>query len=238
MECELTDERALRQLCFEGLEPQKIRRVNPRFRSKLLLLLKPPRAVAERIHADASHHALGRTKREPYPAELLHITLLCLGCFDTIPQGLTSRLKAAMGAVSARPVPVTLDGSAIFGNRNSLVLRNEGGLPEVHGLVKLLQRTLRQANLPYIATPSFTPHITTIYCCGKIEPMPAGKLYSWLAGNFELVFSHNGETRHESLGHFALSAKADSYERLEQQLHLPEKVIGTQRRANRKSAAR
>ncbi|MGG2477536.1 2'-5' RNA ligase family protein, partial [Rhizobium sp. BR5] len=36
--------------------------------------------------------------------------------------------------------------------------------------------------------------------------------YSWLAGSFELIFSHNGETRHESLGRFALSAKAERYE--------------------------
>jgi len=238
MECELADERALRQLCFDGLEPQKIRRINPRFRNKLLLLLKPPRQLAERIFVDASHHAKGRTTREAYPAELLHITLLCLGCFETIPHGLTSRLKAAMGAVNARPVPVTLDASALFGSRNSLVLRNGGDLPEINALVKLLQRALRQANLPYIAAPSYTPHITMIYGCGKIEPMPAGKPYSWLAGNFELVFSHNSETRHESLGRFALSAKADRYEPLESQLHLPDKLIGPRKRPNRKQAER
>ena len=238
MNCELADERALKQLCFDGLEPQKIRRVNPRFRSKLLLVLKPPRPLAERIFADASHHAMGRTNREAYPAELLHITLLCLGCFDTVPPGLTSRLKAAMAAVSARPVPITLDASALFGSRNSLVLRNGGDMPEIHALVKLLQRALRQANLPYIATPSFTPHITMIYGCGKIEPMPAGKPYSWLAGNFELVFSPNGETRHESLGRFALSAKADRYEPPESQLHLPDKLIGARKRAHRQQAGR
>ncbi|MGG2477537.1 2'-5' RNA ligase family protein, partial [Rhizobium sp. BR5] len=26
--------------------------------------------------------------REACPAELLHITLLCIGCFDTVPHGL------------------------------------------------------------------------------------------------------------------------------------------------------
>lgn len=77
-----------------------------------------------------------------------------------------------------------------------------------------------------------------IYGCGKIEPMPTGKPYSWLAGNFELVFSHNGETRHESLGRFALSAKADRYEPLESQLHLPDKLIGPRKRPNRKQAER
>jgi 2'-5' RNA ligase len=235
---ELTDGGALRQLYFDGLEPQKIRRFNPRFLSKLLLVLKPPPALAERIYADASHHAEGRTLREAYPAELLHITLMCIGCFDTIPQGLISRLKAALGEVRARPVPITLDGSSLFGNRNSLVLRSSREMPEIDALVKMLQRALWRANLPYIPASSFTPHITMIYGCGKIEPMPAGKPYSWLAGNFELVFSHNGETRHDSLGRFALSAKADRYEPPESQLPLPEKVIGPRKRANRKLVAR
>lgn len=235
---ELANEGALKQLCFEGLEPQKTRRFNPRFRSKLLIVLKPPPVLAERIFADASDHATGRTSRDVYPPELLHITLLCLGCFEAVPKGLVKRLTAALGEVKARPVPITLDGSSLFGNRSSLVLQNSRDMPEIDALVKMLQRALRRANLPYIPASSFTPHLTMIYGCGKIEPMPAGKPYSWLAGNFELVFSHNGETRHESLGRFALSAKADGYELLESQLHLPERVIGTQKRPNRKVAAR
>lgn len=238
MGCELTDGGASRQLYFDGLEPQKIRRFSPRFLSKLLLVLKPPPALAERIFADASHHAEGRTRREAYPAELLHITLMCIGCFDTVPHGLVKRLKAALGEVRARPVPITLDGSSLFGNRNSLVLRSSRDMPEIDALVRMLQRALWRANLPYIPASSFTPHITMVYGCGKIEPMPAGKPYSWLAGNFELVFSHNGETRHDSLGRFALSAKADSYEPLESQLPLLEKVIGPKKRANRKLVAR
>jgi 2'-5' RNA ligase len=238
MGCELTDGGALRQLYFDGLEPQKIRRFSPRFLSKLLLVLKPPPTLAARIFADASHHAEGRTLRETYPAELLHITLMCIGCFDTVPHGLTNRLKAALGEVRARPVPITLDASSLFGNRNSLVLRSNRDMPEMSALVKMLQRALWRANLPYIAASSFTPHITMIYGCGKIEPMPEGKPYSWLAGNFELIFSHNGETRHESLGRFALSAKADRYELLESQIPLPEKVIGPKKRSNRKLAVR
>ncbi|UXS33122.1 2'-5' RNA ligase [Agrobacterium tumefaciens] len=235
---ELTEKGALRQLVFDGLEPQKIRRFNPRFSNKVLLLLKPPAALAERIFADASCHAAGRTKREAYPAELLHITLLCIGCFETVPHGLVNRLKAALEEIKARPVPITFDRTSLFGNRNSLVLSSSREMPELKALVKMLQRALWRANLPYIAAPSFTPHLTMIYGCGKIEPMPAGKPYSWLAGSFELVFSHNGETRHEPLGRFALSAKADRYERPESQLYLPEKVIGPSKRPTQRVAGR
>ena len=235
---ELTDKGGVRQLFFEGLETPKIQRLNPRFRSKLLLLLKPPAALADRIFADASQYAEGRTRRAAYPAELLHITLLCIGCFETVPHGLISRLKAALGEINARPVPITFEETSLFGNRNSLVLRSSRDMPEIKALVKILQRALWRANLPFVTASSFTPHLTMIYGCGKIEPMPAGKPYSWLAGNFELVFSHNGETRHESLARFALSAKADRYERPESQLYLSEKVIGPSKRPKQSAAAR
>ncbi|TGT70154.1 2'-5' RNA ligase family protein, partial [Mesorhizobium sp. M8A.F.Ca.ET.161.01.1.1] len=55
---------------------------------------------------------------------------------------------------------------------------------------------------------------------------------------FELIFSHNGETRHESLGRFPLSAKADRYEQPESQLYLPEKIFRPQKRSAHKMAAR
>lgn len=235
---ELADEGGSRQLFFEGCEPEKIRRFNPRFSSKLLITVKPPATLAERIFADASRHAAGRTKREAYPQELLHITLLCIGSFETVPQGLVNRLRAVLGEIKARPVPITFDGSSLFGNRNSLVLRSSREMQELKALAKMVQRALWRANLPYVVAPSFTPHLTMIYGCGKIELMPTEKPYSWLAGSFELVFSHNGETRHESLGRFALSPKADCYERPESQLHLPEKVIGRSKRQTQRLAVR
>ncbi|CVI56579.1 2'-5' RNA ligase family protein [Agrobacterium leguminum] len=234
----LADEGGLRQLFFEGWEPEKIRRFNPRFSSKLLITVKPPAALAERIFADASRHAAGRTKREACPPELLHITLLCIGGFETVPHGLVERLKAALGEIKARPVPITFDGTLLFGNRNSLALRSSREMQELKALAKMVQRALRRANLPYVAASSFTPHLTVIYGCGKIELMPADKPYSWLAGSFELVFSHNGETRHELLGRFALSPKAERYERPESQLHLPEKVIGPSKRPTQRASVR
>ncbi|SNB66904.1 MULTISPECIES: 2'-5' RNA ligase family protein [unclassified Agrobacterium] len=238
MSFELAEEGGSRQLCFEGWEPEKIRRFNPRSSSKLLIMLKPPATLAERIFADASRHAGGRTKREAYPPELLHITLLCVGCFETVPHGLVHRLKSALGEIKARPVPITFDGTSLFGNRNSLALRSSSEMQELKALAKMAQRALWRANLPYVAISSFTPHLTMIYGCGKIELMPVEKPYSWLAGNFELVLSHNGETRHELLERFALSPKADRYERPESQLHLSGKVIGPSKRPMQRAAMR
>jgi 2'-5' RNA ligase len=148
MSFELAEEGGSRQLCFEGWEPEKIRRFNPRSSSKLLIMVKPPATLAERIFADASRHAEGRTKREAYPPELLHITLLCVGCFETVPHGLVHRLKSALGGIKARPVPITFDGSSLFGNRNSLVLRSGSEMQELKALAKMVQRSLWRANLP------------------------------------------------------------------------------------------
>lgn len=235
MNCEL-EESAFKQLCFEGLEPQNPRRINPRFHSKLLILLRPPPVLADGICSDASRHAAQHTSREAYPAELLHITLVCLGGFDAVPRGLINRVTAVLREVRARPVPVTLDGSSLFGNRKSLALNSSKPMPEIDALAKMIQRALKRDNLPYIRT-SLTPHMTTIYGCGKIEPMPVGKPYSWLAGNFELVFSHNGETRHEHLARFPLSAKANPYELPESQMHLPERIICAGNRFLKRKAA-
>lgn len=64
---------------------------------------------------------------------------------------------------------------------------------ELRALAKMVQRALWRANLPFVAASSFTPHLTVVYGCGKIDIMPVEKPYSWLAGSFELIFSHNGD---------------------------------------------
>ncbi|KIV62088.1 hypothetical protein SZ54_4211 [Rhizobium sp. UR51a] len=155
-----------------------------------------------------------------------------------MPRSFANRLKAALGEIRARPVPITFDGSSLFGNRSCLALSSRREMLELRALAKMVQRALWRANLPFVAASSFTPHLTVVYGCGKIDIMPVEKPYSWLAGSFELIFSHNGETRHESLGRFPLSAKADRYEQPESQLYLPEKIFRPQKRSAHKMAAR
>ncbi|MDH7802637.1 2'-5' RNA ligase [Rhizobium sp. AN70] len=217
---ELTAEQAPEQFILEGFEPSKTRRAATGSRSKLFFAMKPPWAIAERIFTDAADHATGRTRRKAYPAELLHITLVAIGGFQAIPHGLINRLQTAMEDVKARPISVTLDRSALFGNRNSLALHNVGGLPAISSLAAMIRRTLRRRNLPCAPQQSLTPHVTTVYGCGKIDLMPIRNPYCWLAGDFELIFSHYGETRHESFGRWALLPDADDYPQTAAQLDL------------------
>ncbi|MDS7595938.1 2'-5' RNA ligase [Agrobacterium tumefaciens] len=206
------------QLSFDWVQTATTALFNQRFQSKALFLLKPPQPVGEQIFADTCRHAGGRTHREAYPADLLHITLFCVGCFRTLPEGLLGRIQKAMDEIRARPIPVALDRSAIFGDRASLVLKSSYDTVEIEGLSRILQRHLRKKNLPFVQIGPSVPHITTIYGCGNIDTMPITQPYCWTADNFELVFSHYGQTRHEELGRWSLSTQADDYERPARQL--------------------
>lgn len=234
---DLADARNLEQLSFEGWEPGKVRRFNAQYASKLLITVRPPAALAARIFADSSHHAAKQTKREAHPATVLHITLLCVGCFEAVPEGLVHRLKNTLGEIKARPVPITFDRTSLFGNRGSLALHSSHEMLELQSLSTMLQRALWRANLPFVAPSSFAPHLALITGCGRIEPMPVEKPYSWLAGSFELVCSHVGEPQLELLARFALTPKAECYERPESQLHLPGKIIGHSKRSMQRASA-
>ncbi len=215
-----SDETVSDQLCFNWTQSARQARFNVRFLSKLLFLLKPPQPLSEQIFADACRHAEGRTRRKAYPADLLHITLFCVGCFGAIPESLISRIRKAMDGISGRPFPVTLDRCAVFGNRSSHVLKSSQDIPEIEGLARLLQRQLRRRNLPFVPFQPIVPHITTIYGCGKIDTMSIEQPYHWTADDFVLVYSHNGLTRHDELGRWSLSAQANDYERPARQLIL------------------
>ena len=113
-----------RQLSFDWLASRRVRGHNRQKLSKLLLMTKPPIALSEKIFSDAKRHALIRTALRAYPAELLHVSLLCIGAFQTRPDRLIASLTTALQDFSAPPIPMTMDTVALFGNRRSLALRS------------------------------------------------------------------------------------------------------------------
>lgn len=184
-----------------------------RLRSKLMLLTKPPQDIASTIFEAAQRHAIGRTHRLPHPAEMLHISLVCIGEFDVPPLGLIKGLRSAMERLQACPSTITMDESSIFGGGKSLVLKSATDTGELACLAERLKGLLRRGNLPYAETGHIEPHVTVIYGCGRIELVPVIKPYSWTVRNIELVFSHHGEKRHECFGRWALSKDATPYQR-------------------------
>lgn len=164
---ETTSTNKPRQLSFDGMASAPLRGSSRQKLNKLLLMTKPPYAVSEKIFHDAERHALGRTTRSAYPAELLHVSLLCIGAFQGRPDGVIARISAALRNFSARAIRITLNTAAHFGNRRSLVLKNTVEVPEMTCLTQTLQRTLRLHNVPHIRQSNFTPHVTVIYGCGE-----------------------------------------------------------------------
>lgn len=211
-----------RQLSFDWLAPHPVRGHNRQKLSKLLLMTKPPSALSEKIFRDAQRHTVGRTTRSAYPAKLLHVSLLCIGAFQTRPNRLIARLTTALQDFSAPPIRMTMDTVAHFGNRKSLALKSASVIPEMTCLTQMLQTRLRSHNLPHIGQSTFTPHVTIIYGCGEIEPMRVLQAYCWTVSDFELVFSHYGETLHEQCGRWRLQADRNHYRAIAEQMEFPQ----------------
>lgn len=146
------------------------------------------------------------------------MTLLCMDEYFAPPYELIPRIEGAMAEISARPIFITLDRSVVFGAEKHLVLTNGTANPELRSFVLMLRDTLSRHNLPRDTRKSFKPHVTIIYGCGQIEPLAVGKPYAWTATEFQLVYSHHGESRHEEFGRWRFDPDAPPFPSTPEQL--------------------
>ncbi len=191
-----------------------------RRRSELFFVLKPPPLMSGEIYRAACDHAHGRTERQPHPASLLHVSLLLMDEFDRPPYDLIPRIKAAIGSIRARPIRITLDGCALFGGKRHLALTSAARNADIHEFVRMLHGTLTRHNLQRAKLRVPSPHVTIIYGYGCKDLLTVGKPYTWLASEFALVYSHNGDTRHEQFGCWRFDASASPYSKPPIQLDL------------------
>jgi 2'-5' RNA ligase len=194
-------------------------RTRPR-RSKLFFILRPTPSVRDEIYGMALDHGRQHTNCRPHPAELLHISLLLMGEFEKPPYLLIPRIEAAIGSVKARPIKIVLDGSGIYGNGRHLALTSSSKNREIQTFVRMLHAALTRHNLPREALKAVSPHVTIFYGYGRNELVTVGKTYSWLASEFALVFSHNGESSHEEFGRWRFDENAGPYPEPPHQLSL------------------
>ena len=197
--------------------PQGEPRLHP---SKLFFALKPATFASRRMNRDAAGHARGRTRQTAYPADLLHMTLLCMEQFDAPPRYLRPSIDAALRKIRARPILIELDASDVFGGKKHLVVTSSSANRELRSFVRILRNTLTRHNLPRFPLTSFEPHVTIIYGCGKIDLLPVETPYSWVAEEFLLIYSHYGESRHEEFGRWDFDPDAPPYPILPEQLRL------------------
>lgn len=188
--------------------------------SKLFFGLKPTSSLSFRMNHAAARHALDRTRRSAYPPHLLHMTLLCMEEFRAPPRRLIPVIQKAIGEIGARPIPIALDGSNLFGRKRHLVLTSSTVNRELRSFVRILRNTLSRHNLPCFPLTSFEPHVTVIYDCGQIDLLPVPQPYAWTAGEFLLIYSHYGESRHEEFGRWRFDPDAPPYPSSPEQLRL------------------
>jgi RNA 2',3'-cyclic 3'-phosphodiesterase len=189
--------------------------------SKLMIVLKPSAPVSLAMHSDAVLHAANQNSRkDAYPAHLLHMTLLCMEGFDEPPRKLIEKTCMVAASIHARPLPITLDSSGLFGGKKHLALYPAQGNLPVTQFSKVLRRALNRHNLPNFQVADATPHVTLIYGCGRIETLPITRNYAWIAGEFMLVYSHYGETRHEEFGRWSFDPDAPPFPSPPEQLRL------------------
>lgn len=189
-----------------------------RSKRQLIFVFKPPLALATRMHEDASFYIDGQSSHPPHPVEMLHISLLLVGEFEEVPDAIIAGALAAADEIRARPIPITLDSIGLFGGAKHLALYPGKNNGQAGQFADMLAGALKRRNLPYSCKRDSTPHVTLVYGCGRIEPKPITRNYAWIAGEFMLICSHIGETRHEEIGRWSLDPAAPPYPERPQQL--------------------
>jgi len=175
---------------------------------KLFFALRPDEAAAERIArvVTAEHAARGLPARLR-PSRVFHITLHYFGYFDGEPDArLVSSACRAASELRWPAFDLWFDGFGSWGPerspRHPFVLVGGQGLEAVRELREALVERLAAHGLG-ATEPHYEPHLTLRY-----DPRPAPAwafdLPGWVAGEFVLVKSPQGLTRHEVIGRWPL----------------------------------
>jgi len=174
-------------------------------RDAVFFAIQPPAntvtSIARLTRDLRSKHGLtGR----PVPPRCFHSSLLFVGFYGRLPQGMLSAFITAAATVAMPPFRITLDRVTSFRHpqQRPLVLGGDDG---VTGLIWLRDRLVAATmDLPGFSanTRNFEPHLTLLRDKQEIdEPVEP---ISWTASEFVLIRSIHGEGRHVVLGRWKL----------------------------------
>lgn len=173
---------------------------------KLFFALRPDEETAERIArtVTAEHEARGLRARLR-PSRIFHITLHYFGYFDGEPDaGLVERAALAASELVRPAFDLCFDRLASWGGarHHPFVLTGAQGLEPVRELRDALVERLAAHAMAQPAR-DYEPHLTLRY---DPRPAPAWELSlpGWVASDFVLVRSPQGQTRHEVLQRWPL----------------------------------
>lgn len=174
---------------------------------RLFFALFPDRDVADCMATLAAmqcarHGLHGR----PSSVDRLHVTLFHLGDSVGLREDVVEAAERAASQVRAAPFVVTFDRVVTFANQRRhkpFVLKSSGGNEALRVFHAQLGRSLYAAGLGRYVTAGFEPHVTLAYDARGVEAEPVTPI-SWQAGEFVLIHSLLGKTRHIPLARWAL----------------------------------
>lgn len=177
---------------------------------RLFFALFPDAATAEHIAGLAADlQARHGLRSQPLATERFHITLTHLGDYEGLPRDLVAKAREAGDRVCAAPFAARFDRAGSFTGRprnHPFVLRSSEAETPVTAFQRTLGRAMMGTGLGDKAGP-YSPHVTLLYddviiAEHAIDPV------SWTAGEFVLVHSLLGRTKHVILERWALTGGA------------------------------
>ncbi len=175
---------------------------------RLFFALFPDPDTAERIAAAAAqlrerHGLTGQS----LAAERFHITLSHLGDYHGLPADIVAKARRAGDQVSAPTFRAYFDRAGSFAGRSGnrpFVLQSSESETAVTAFQQTLARAMMAAGLARKAGP-YSPHVTLLYDDTMVAPHTVEPV-TWTVGEFVLVHSLLGKTRHVILGRWTLQA--------------------------------
>jgi 2'-5' RNA ligase len=177
---------------------------------RLFLAIFPDRDTADEIAALAAmqcrrHGLHGR----PLQTDRLHVTLFHLGDSVGLREDVVQAVEQAAAKVQAVPFDVRFDQVATFAGRRRdkpFVLKSGGGNDALRAFHAQLGLALSAAGLGRYASSTFEPHVTLTYDTHDVIAEPVAPV-SWRVGEFVLIHSLLGKTRHVPLARWSLGER-------------------------------
>jgi 2'-5' RNA ligase len=189
--------------------------------SNLMILLKPSDLVASTVYEATRFHCQKHPNGcSAYAEQLLHVSALWLGGYPEPPSLIIRQIVVAAETLHLRPIKFTFDHTELFGNRKHLVLAERCGNHDFNQFVRVLQRTMTFQNVLHNRRRGATAHMTIIYDRKDTPIMPLERPLIWTAHEFILVYSWNGQGRHEEFGRWRFSSQAAAYSESLEQLQM------------------
>ena len=174
---------------------------------RLFLAIFPDRATAERLAAFAAAQCARHGLRgKPLATDRFHVTLFHLEDSAGLRLDVVEAARAASAQVKAASFDVVFDQVTSFDahrDTSPFVLTSGHGNEPLHSFHSVLGTRLCEAGLGRCVTAGFKPHLTLAYDRHVVEPEPVTPI-CWRAGEFVLVHSLLGKTRHIPLARWPL----------------------------------